>query len=448
MHDLVIIGGGGAGLTAALKAKSYNKEANITLISNEKLSYSPCSLPFVIGGEIESFDRISHSLEDICEQNEINCIIDEAISIDTKKKLVKTKKGKKFNYTSLILATGAVPFIPPMPGVDLGGVYPLQKIEDAKRILEGAKVSKNAVVIGGGAVGIEAAAALRRRGLDVTLVELCENLLARAFDPDFSEMIENKLKENGINLILGKKVDKILGKNSVNAVKIGKKKIPADMVVFGVGVKPNTGLVEKAGIETEHGIKTDEWMQTSIEGVYAAGDCVFTHCLVTGNPTLSQLGTSAIRQGTAAGINAVGGYATIEGVLNSICLKVFDLEIGRTGLTEKDAEANEIEIVVGSSRAKTKAEYFQGAKNIHVKLIFDASNLQIIGAQVIGYGGVAEKIDLLALAICQNSGIKDLAKLKYCYTPPLTPAHNAIVLAAENAFRKLHRMKEVRKRRF
>jgi len=448
MRDLVIIGGGGAGLTAALKAKRYNEEANITLISNEKLSYSPCSLPFVIAGEIESFDKISHSLEDICKQNKINCVIDEAVSIDTGKRTVKTKTGKEFTYTSLIIATGAVPFIPPMSGVGLEGVYPLQKIEDAKRILERTKTSRNAVVIGGGAIGIEAAAALRGRGLDVTLVELCENLLPMPFDPGFSRMVEDKLKENKVKLILGKKVDKILGQNSVEAVQIGKKKIPADLLVFGVGVRANIDLAEKAGIETERGITTDEWMQTSIEGIYAAGDCVSTHCLVTGKPTLSQLGTSAIRQGTAAGINAVGGYAVMEGVLNSVCLKVFDLEIGRTGVTERDAKENEIEILVGNSKTKTKVAYFPGVKDIHVKLIFDASNLRIIGAQIIGYAGVAERIDLLALAICQNSEIKDLAKLKYCYTPPLTPSHNAIVLAAENAFRKLDRIKEIRRRRF
>jgi len=448
MSDLVIIGGGGAGLTAALKAKSHNGDANITIISDDTLSYSPCSLPFVISGEIESFDKISHSIEEICKQSDISCVIDEAVSIDTKKKLVKTKKGKEFSYTSLVLATGASPIIPPMPGADLDGVYPLQKIQDAKRILEKAKKSKSAVVIGGGAIGAEAAASLRNRRLEVTLVELLPNILAMPFDPDFSAMVEDKLREKGINLVLGKKAEKILGKNSVEAVLAGGKKIPADLVVFGVGVKPNTELAEKAGIETGRGIKTDEWMETSIEGIYAAGDCIFTQCLVTGKPTLSQLGTSAIRQGTAAGTNAVGGYATIEGVLNSMSLRIFDLEIGRTGLTESHAKERGIEIITGHSTAKTKADYFPGAKDIHVKLIFDASNHKIIGGQIAGYAGVAEKIDLLAFAICMHAEINDLTKLKYSYTPPLTPEHNAIALAAENAFRKLDRIKESRKRKF
>ena len=448
MSDLIIIGGGGAGLTAALKAKSHNGDANVTIISDDTLSYSPCSLPFVISGEIDSFDKISHSLEEICKQSDISCVIDEAVSIDTKKKLVKTKNGKEFSYTSLVLATGAIPCIPPIPGADLDGVYPLQKIEDAKRILEKAKKSKSAVVIGGGAIGAEAAASLRNRRLEVTLVELLPNILATPFDPDFSAMVEDKLREKGITLVLGKKAEKILGRNSVEAVLAGGKKIPADLVVFGVGMKPNTGLAEKAGIETCNGIKTDEWMQTSIEGIYAAGDCVFTQCLVTGEPTLSQLGTSAIRQGTAAGTNAVGGYATIEGVLNSVSLRIFDLEIGRTGLTEGHARERDIETVTGHATAKTKADYFPGAKDIHVKLIFDASNHKIIGGQIAGYAGVAEKIDLLAFAICMNADINDLAKLKYGYTPPLTPEHNVIALAAENASRKLDRIKEVRKRKF
>jgi len=448
MRNLVIIGGGGAGLTAALTAKKTNHEANITLITNERLSYSPCALPFVIGGEID-IEKIAKSIEEICESSDINCVIDEAISIDTEKKVVETKKRRKFPYDSLIIATGGIPHIPPIKGVDLENVFTLQRIEDAEKIIKKAKESKSAVVIGAGAVGLEVAAALTRLGLKVTLVEMFDHVLSRCLDEEFSEIIEQKLKEEGIELIMGSCVEEILGDKEVKAVRICDRDVPADIVILGTGIRPNTEIAEKAGIETvDGGIKTDGYMQTNINDVYAAGDCVDSRSLITGRLMLSQLGTTAIRHGMTAGMNSVGGYATFEGVLNSIILKIFDLEIGRTGLTEKDAKEEEIEIVTGRIKSTTKSEYYPESKEIDVKLIFNALNRRVIGAQMIGGGEVAGKIDLAAFAIAKNACIEDIMKLKYCYTPPLTPSHNALVLAAENAFKKLRRIKEERKRRF
>jgi NADH oxidase (H2O2-forming) len=449
MHNLVIIGGGGAGLTAALKARKMNLEADITLITNETFSYSPCALPFVIGGEIEGLDKISRNIIKVCEKSEINCILDTVISIDAENKLVKTQKGKEFPYTSLIIATGGIPFKPPIPGVDLDGVYTLQRIDDAERLMRVLENAKRAVVIGGGAVGLEMAAAFIRRGLEVTLIERCEHVLERSLDPDFSAIVENELGEKGVNLILSSNVLEIHGKEHVEGVKLDDRTIPVDIVLVGVGVKPDIELAKKAGIETvDGGIKTDGMMQTNFNDVYAAGDCVDSRSMVTGKLMLSQLGTTASRHGMIAGMNAVGGYATFEGVLNSMVLKIFDLEIGRTGLTIKDAEDNEIDVVIGKVKGTTKSSYFPGTKEIDVKLIFDSLNRKLIGAQIASEEEVAGKIDLLAFAIVHNATIMDLMKLKYCYTPPVTPSRNVIVLAAENAFKKLRRMMEVRKRRF
>ena len=449
MHDLVIIGGGGAGLTAALTAKKTNWDANITLITNEELSYSPCALPFVIGGEIEGLDKISKDIVKICKESEINCVIDTVISIDADRKLVKTERGEEFPYTSLIIATGGVPFKPPIPGVELEGVYTLQRIEDARKIMHALEKAKNAVVIGGGAIGLEMAAIFIKRGLKVTLIEQFEHVLARPLDPDFSVLVENKLKERGVEFILNKSVKEIRGEGHVESVKVEDRTIPADIVLLGVGLRPNSELAKKAGILTvDGGIKTDGLLQTNIDDVYAAGDCVDSRSMVTGKLMLSQLGTTAIRHGMITGMNAVGGYATFEGVLNSMILKIFDLEIGRTGLTEGDARENEIDIVVGKVKGTTRSSYFPGAKEIDIKLIFNALNRKIIGAQVIAEEGVAGKIDLLAFAIAHNAEIMDLMKLKYCYTPPVAPSHNVIVEAADNALKKLRRMMEVRKRRF
>jgi len=449
MHDLVIIGGGGAGLTAALMAKKTNWDANVTLITNEELSYSPCALPFVIGGEIEGLDKISKDITKICEESEINCVIDTVISIDVEKKLVRTEKGEELPYISLIIATGGIPFVPPIPGVDLEGVYTIQRIEDARKIMHALENAKNAVVIGGGAIGLEMAAAFIKRGLKVTLIERSEHVLARPLDPDFSTIVENKLKEKGVELISCSSVQEIQGEGHVENVKAGDRTIPADIVLLGAGLRPNTELAKKAGIETvNEGIKTDGLMQTNIDDIYAAGDCVDSKSMVTGKLMLSQLGTTATRHGMIAGMNAVGGCATFEGVLNSMTLKIFDLEIGRTGVTKRDAGENEIDIVVGKVKGTTKSSYFPGAKELRIKLIFNALNRRLIGAQVIAEEGVAGKIDLLAFAIAHNAEIMDLMKLKYCYTPPVTPSRNVIVSAAENALKKLRRMMEIRRRRF
>ncbi|MBN2014413.1 MAG: FAD-dependent oxidoreductase [Candidatus Altiarchaeota archaeon] len=450
MHDLVIIGGGGAGLTAAIKAKKTNMDARITLINKESVSYSPCSLPFVISGEIEGLDRISHDLREICKEDEITCVIDTVTSIDVKKKVVKVGSGREFPYTSLIIATGSLPSIPPTQGIDLKGVYTLQWIEDAQAILEELRAAKNAVVIGGGSVGLEMAEAFIKRGIKVTMIQRSGHVLRRSLDPEFSKMVEDELMRNGVEILFNTPVKEIRGEGGhVNAVVTPNGEIPADIVLFGVGAVPNVELARNAGIKVdEGGIDTDDLMQTNIDDVYAAGDCVDSMSIVTGKLMLSQLGTTAIRQGTVAGMNAVGGYVTFEGVLNSMVLKLFDLEVGRTGLTVKDAEAEGIKVVIGTAVGKTKAEYFPGAKDVKIKLVFNALNRRLIGAQIAGAEGVAGKIDLLAFAIANNAEIVDLMKLKYCYTPPITPSHNLIVLAAENAFKKLRRFIEVRKRRF
>ncbi len=450
MHDLVVIGGGGAGLTAALTARKLNWDANIVLISKTDISYSPCALPFVISGEIPDFDNITHDLKEICEVSHIECVIDEVVEVDAGKRKVKTRGGKEFKYNSLVFATGGIPRTIDIKGKELKGVFSLQTIDDARKIRERAKESKHAYVVGGGAVGVEAAAALRKLGLEVTLIELCSQIFSHCFDPDFSELITKELVDEGINVVTEKCISEYVGSEYVEEVVIEKKKHPADMVIVGIGLIPNGVLAEKSGVTVKKGaIQIDGWMQTNIKGVYAAGDCVFTRSLVSGQPMLSQLGTSATRQGRIAGSNAVGVYATTEGVLNSMVLKVFDLEIGRTGLTENDAISCGIEHITGKIKTTTKPPYFPGVEDIYMKLIFNKINNRIIGAQIVGGGeGVADKVDLCAFAIQNYSTMDDLMNLKYCYTPPLTPIDNAIVDAAENAFRKLQRLKESQKRGF
>ncbi len=448
MSKLVIIGGGGAGLTAALTAKKTNRKVDVTIITERELSYSACALPFVISGEIGKLEDIYESMELICSKSNIGCIIDAATSVDTGKKIVKTAKNGSFSYDSLIIATGGMPAKPPVKGVNLENIFTLCSVEDARSIMEKVDNSKNAVVIGGGAIGIEAAVALVDLGLSVTLIEGFDHVLCRFFDPEYLEIIEDRLKEKKVELVLGHFVEEIVGEKEVVSVKVAGKEIPADLIIMATGVRPNSKIAEDAGIETlKCGIKTDWLMQTSIKDVYAAGDCAYSKSMITGKLMLSQLGTTAVRHGTVVGMNAVGETVAFEGVLGSMALKIFDFEVGRTGLTESDAKVEGIDVVSGRVKHTTKAKYYPGHKEIDMKLIFNIVDRRIIGGQVIGGETVAKEVDLLALAIAQQATIEDLIGLGYSYTPPLAPSHNIVVLAAENAHRKIMRLEKMRKKK-
>jgi NADH oxidase (H2O2-forming) len=441
MDEIVIIGGGGAGLTAALAAKKSGA-SNITLITKDRLSYSPCALPFVLGGQIESFGKMTSSIEDICRMSGIKCVLSSAEGIDTKKKTVKTTAGE-ISYGKLIIASGGSPSIPPIKGANLAGVYTMHRMEDAEKVMEAMTTAKSAVVVGGGAIGLESAAAFVEKGIKVTLIEGLEYVLFRMFDPDYCQLIEKNLEDQGIELIKGKCVEEISGETKVRSVKVAGREIPADLVILSTGVRPNVKLLENSGIEIVNGgIKTDEHCETNIKGVYAAGDCSITKSILTGKPVASLLGTTAVRQGMVAGMNAAGEHAVFEGVLNSMLLKVFDQEIGRCGLTEKDAKAEGMEVVTGRIKSSSIAEYYPGGKPIDLKLIFNAKDKLLVGAQMVGGAGLAEKVNSLTLALSKKAKVEDLTRMEYAYTPPLAPSHNAIVLAAENAHRKIKRLEE------
>lgn len=446
MEGIVIIGGGGAGLTAALAAKKAGA-GDITLITKEKQSYSPCALPFVLGGEIESFSKMISSIEDICRMSGIKCIISPAEGIDIKKKTVKTGAGE-INYGRLVIATGASPAIPPIKGASLPGVYTLMTLQDAEKVQAAMKDAKHAVVVGGGAIGLESAAAFTEKGIKVTLVEGLEYVLCRLFDPDYLAVIEKNLTDSGIELIKGKFIEEIAGDTKVKSVKVAGREIPADIVILSTGVRPNVKILENSGIELVNGgIKTDEHCETSVKGIYAAGDCSITKSILTGKPIASLLGTTAVRQGMIAGANAAGEHDLFEGVLNSMLLKLFDQEIGRCGLTEKDAKAEGMEVVIGKIKSSSNAEYYPGGKPMEIKLIFNAKDKLLVGAQVLGGAGVPEKVNSLTLALAKKATVEDLTRMEYAYTPPLAPSHNGIVLAAENAHRKIKRMEERDKRK-
>jgi len=445
VRRIIIIGAHAAGTDAASAARKMDRSAKITLITNQKVAgYSPCGIPFVLGKHISSFEDLIVFPPSYYQMMKIDLRLEttaKKINVEDKTVEVEDKNGKKESlpYDGLILATGAYPFVPPIKGREKKGVFTLRTLEDGKRINQALEKTKSAVVIGAGLIGLEAAVAFVERGIRTTVVELLPQVLPAMLDKDMARLVQKNLEEKGLNIITGKGVDEILGNGEVSGVSVAGNEISADLVIVATGVRPNVQLAKDAGIKLGEtgGIKTNMRMETSVKGVYAAGDCAESTNLITKKPMLSQLGTTAVRHGKVAGINAAGGYAVFMGCLGSAVTRLFDLEIGATGLTEFTASRAGIEIVAGSISSKTRADYYPGGKPLRVKILVDKDTERIVGGQIIGGEEVTQRINALSFAIQKQMSVRELAKADTCYAPPVNETWEPMVLAAEIAIRRL-----------
>jgi len=443
---IVIIGAHAAGVDAASAARKTDRTAEITLMTKQKhAGYSPCGIPFALGGHIPSFEKLIVFSPPYFRMMKLRLMLETtATNIDTKNKTVETedKTGRQetLQYDSLIIATGAFPFIPPIKGREKQGIQVLRTIEDGKKIDEAINNGAiSAVVMGAGLIGLETAVALQERGLRTTVVELLPQILPAMLDADMAKNVQEMLEEKGINIMVSNGVEEFLGTDRVTGIIAGGEQISADLIVAAFGIRANTELAKKAGIaigETR-GIKTSMRMETNVEDVYAAGDCVESINMVTQRPTLCQLGTAAVRQAKVAGINAAGGYAIFHGVLGSAVTKLFDTEIGVTGLTEFFAKKAGLETVIGKITSKTRPEYYPGGLPIKIKLVVEKESQRIVGAQIIGGEQVTQRIHALSFAMQKQMTVRELAKADTAYAPPLNETWEPMVLAAEMALRKL-----------
>jgi len=443
---IVIIGAHAAGVDAASAARRTDRTAEITLITKQKQAgYSPCGIPFVLGRHIPSFEKLIVFPSSFFRMMKLNLMLETtATKIDTENKTVeiqdKTGKQETLQYDSLILATGAFPFIPPIKGREKKGILVLRTLEDGRKIdraiEDGAKAP---VVMGAGLIGLETAVALHERGLRTIVVELLPQILPVMLDADMAKGVQEMLEEKGIKIMISKGVEEFLGTDRVTGIVAGGEQIDSDLIVAAFGVRADTQLAKDAGIamgETRS-IKTNLRMETSVKDVYAAGDCVESVSLITGRPTVCQLGTAAVRQAKVAGISAAGGYAVFPGVLGSAVTKFFDTEVGVTGLTEFFAKRAGIETVVGSITSKTRPEYYPGGLPIKIKLVVEKESQRLVGAQIIGGEEVTQRVNALSFAIQKHMTVRELAKADTAYAPPLNETWEPMVLAAEIALRKL-----------
>lgn len=443
---IVIVGGGAGGLSTASNIRKYNKHTEITVITKEKyIAYSPCAIPYVLGGEVENFDDIiMHKAEDYLEKN-INIItqaeVYDIISSENKVKYrlnyLNTSDEKELSYDYLVIATGATSFIPPIEGTKLEGVFKIRNIEDGFKIKEWAEKSQQVVVVGASLIGLETSYALKQKGLKVTMTEMQPQIIPRSLDPEMAGIVQGYIEKEGIDVILDRPALKILGDEHAEGVFFGDLTVNADMVILATGVRPQTKLAEIAGCKLgKMAIRVNERMQTSVPNIYAVGDCVEVLDAITGEYTQSALGTAAVSQGkiAAKNINGIGGE--FRPVLNSMVSKVGKLEFGAVGITKTLAPQRGIDVISGKIKALSKARYYPGAKRIDVKIICNLKG-RVIGCQMIGEERVAERVDTVSLAISNGFTCSELATVEFAYAPPVSMVTDPIILAAESACEKL-----------
>lgn len=454
---VVIIGGGAGGLSTASNIRKYDEDAEITVITrDEHIAYSPCAIPYVLSGDVGCFDDIiMHQPEDYLERDIMVITRAEVLEVSSENNKIRyqsldslendgsedaEKPVKELYYDYLVIATGGAPFIPPMEGADLEGVFKIRTIKDGAKIKEWAQKSHKAIVVGAGLIGLEIAYGLKNLGLEVTVTEMMPQIVPRSLDPSMAALVQKYMEKKGINFILGQAIDKISGKERVEGAVFGDEEREADMVILATGVRPETKLAKMAGAELGRwAIVVNEKMQTSVPNIYAVGDCVEVYDAITGHNTQSPLGSTAVRQAKIAAKNIVGIDAAFRPVLNSMVSKIGALEFGAVGLTKTAALQNGLKVISGQKRALTKARYYPGAKRIDVKMTTTLDG-KIIGCQIIAEERVAERVDTMSLVIAQGITCNELVNMEFSYAPPVSMVIDPIILAAEDACEKLKRL--------
>ncbi len=440
---IVVIGGVAGGMSAAAKAKRTRKDAEIIVFEKGRfVSYGACGIPYFLSGDIEDYEELIVRRPEDFEKAGIKVNLGwEVKEIDIKnfKVLAESAQGerKEVSFDSLVIATGASSRKLPIEGADLKGVFTLKSLDDGiaiKNYIVSEKV-KRIAVIGAGFIGLELIDAFIKQGIEVVSVDIV-HAPPPQFDEDMVDLVKEKASEKGVVTYWGAKVERIEGKDSVEAVVIeGGERVPVDMAIFSVGVTPNSQIAERAGIELSvaGAIKVDERMQTSIEGIFAAGDCTHSYSVVTGKPIYLPLGSLANRHGRVAGTNAAGKNAVMHPVAGTSIVKFFDIGLARAGITESEAKNEGFDVASVIIKAYDKAHYYPGAGKIKVKLVWERNSGKLLGAQIAGpYTGV-KRIDVIASLLIKKATVYDLKSVDLAYAPPFSPVWDPLSIAANQA---------------
>ncbi|WP_330316451.1 FAD-dependent oxidoreductase [Streptomyces platensis] len=446
---LVVVGGDAAGMAAASQARRLRKPDELAITAFERghfTSYSACGIPYWVGGDVDGPDALIARTAEEHRARDIDLRMrTEVTELDLDRGRVRTREldsGGRESWTGfdkLVLATGARPRRPGLPGIDAPGVHGVQTLDDGQALLDtlDASSGRRAVVVGAGYIGVEMAEALIRRGYEVTVLEQSAQPMS-TLDPDMGALVHEAMCGMGIETVCGTTVTGVLTDTAgrARAVTTEDGEYPADVVVLGLGVRPETTLAAAAGLPLGEsgGLLTDLAMRVrGQDHIWAGGDCVEVLDLISGRTRHIALGTHANKHGQVIGANVGGGYATFPGVVGTAVSKVCDLEIARTGLLEREARAAGLRFVTATVEATNRAGYYPGARPMHVKMLAERRTGRLLGVQIVGREGAGKRVDIAAVALTAGMTVERMTALDLGYAPPFSPVWDPVLVAARKA---------------
>ncbi|MBK3570318.1 FAD-dependent oxidoreductase [Streptomyces sp. MBT62] len=449
---LVVIGGDAAGMSAASQARRLKGPDELEIVAFERghfTSYSACGIPYWVGGDVSAPEELiartpeEHRARDIDLRMRTEVVELDVAGGRVRARDVDSRAESWTSYDKLVIGTGARPVRPDMPGVDAPGVHGVQTLDDGQALLDSLARTRGrrAVVIGAGYIGVEMAEAFVNRGYDVTVVNRGKEPMA-TLDPDMGRLVHKAMEGLGITMVNDVRVTELRTGDDgrVRAVVTEDAEFPADVVVLGIGVRPETTLAEAAGLPLgqHHGLLTDMAMRVrGHENIWAGGDCVEVLDLVSGQERHIALGTHANKHGQVIGTNVGGGYATFPGVVGTAVSKVCDLEIARTGLREKDAHRAGLRFEAVTIESTSRAGYYPEASLMTVKMLAERRTGRLLGVQIVGREGAAKRVDIAAVALTARMTVEQMTALDLGYAPPFSPVWDPVLVAARKATAKV-----------
>lgn len=441
---IVIIGGVAAGMSAAAKAKRIMPGAEVVVYEKtDVVSFGACGLPYFVGDFFQDpNEMVARTAEkfretgiDVRDKHEVVSIQPESKTLRVKN--LTTNEEFEDTYDRLMVATGASAVIPPIENVRLQNVFTLKSMEDGLGLKEVAmkEENKHIVVIGAGYIGIEVVEAMKELGKEVRLIQLADRVLSDSFDKEITDVMEEELRGHGVHVHLKEAVKAFNGTEKVEEVVTDKDSYKADVVVIATGVRPNTQFLQDTGIDMlrNSAIKIDEHGRTSVEDIYAAGDCASVYHLVRDEHVYIPLATTANKIGRIVGENLAGLNNSFPGTLGSACVKVMHVEAGRTGISEEEAKRLSISYHTVIIRDKNQTSYYPGQEDILVKLVYDADTKVILGGQIVGKQGAVLRVDVLVAVIAKKMTTEELGMLDLCYAPPFARTWDVLNVAGNVA---------------
>lgn len=430
---VLVIGGVAAGTKVAAKLKRENHDCEVTILTKSKdISYAGCGIPYYVGSIIPNRNQlIVNTPESFSELTGVSVLTQvEVTKVNPSDKTVdainlKTNQPLKYEYDKLVIASGAQAISPPFDGINLKNVFLVRTPDDGEALRTAVEAGdiKRAVVVGGGYVGLEVAENLFSQGVRVTIIDMAKHILP-GFDKEISEYVENHLADQGIITFTETKLEAIIGEEKVEKIKTSSRAFKADAVILCVGIKPNTDFVEDSGIELmpNKTIKVNEFLQTNIKDIYAVGDCTTVTNRLTNEPIWSPMGSTANIAGRIAAKNITGSKTAYPGVLGTAVVKLPELNVGRTGLTETDAKQAGFDAESVVAVVDDKAHYYPGASFFIVKMIAHKETKKLLGLQVLGKGAVDKMVDIAVTAITMGATLYDIQNMDLAYAPPFSTA--------------------------